>query len=33
MRLVLASLDLDKEFRVKTNATGEVLSIKYSNEL
>jgi len=33
MRLVLVSLDLDKEFRVETDATREVLSMKYSNEL
>jgi len=37
IRLVLAALDLDKEFRVETDtlnyATGGVLLIKYSNNL
>jgi len=36
-KLVLVTLDLDKEFRVKANAsnytTGEVLSMKYSNNM
>jgi len=37
MKLVLAALDLDKEFRVEANAsnyiTGRVLSMKCSDEL
>jgi len=36
-KLVLAALNLDKEFRIETNAsnyaTGEVLSMKCSDEL
>ena len=37
IKLVLAALDLDKKFRVEANAsnyaTGEVLSMKYSDEM